>query len=143
MPQTPEDLHREMNQRIASLEEAMAELRARSARRCSPYTTPSCRTDNWRFRFAKLGSLGCSLGFQREVDWHRRLQNVENLTVRVNHFLQFGEIGSSRAAFETNDPVNLAEAGANSVLHREEAAQVERAFQLTETLSSGMPSAVA
>ena len=49
--------------------------------------------------------------------------------MRVDHFLQFGEIGGWRAAFQLDDAADLVEAGANAVFHGEEAAQVERAFQ--------------
>lgn len=50
--------------------------------------------------------------------------------MRVDDFLQFGEVGSGRAAFEIDDAADIVEAGADAFLYREKAAQIERPFEL-------------
>ena len=50
--------------------------------------------------------------------------------MRVDHFLEFGEFGGRCAAFQIDHASDFAEAGADIVFHREEAAQIEHSFQL-------------
>jgi hypothetical protein len=70
------------------------------------------------------------LGVQLQFDRHGIAQNVEHRTMRVDDFLQFGEVGSGRAAFEIDGAADIVEAGADAFLYREKAAQIERPFEL-------------
>ena len=49
--------------------------------------------------------------------------------MRVDRFFQPGELGQRRGALQMNRAAHVVEAGAHAVFHREEAAQVERAFR--------------
>src|SRR5262249_30314837 len=57
-------------------------------------------------------------------------QDIEHRTMGVDHLFQLGEVGEGRGALQMNRAAHVVEAGAHTVLHREEAAQVERAFKL-------------
>jgi hypothetical protein len=82
-----------------------------------------------------------ALGFELQIDRHRGAQDIEHRTMGVDHLFRLGEIGQGCGALQMHRAAHVVEAGAHALFYSEEAAEVERAF--TETLSSGMPSAVA
>ena len=63
--------------------------------------------------------------------------------MRVDHVLQFCEIGGRRTAFQIDDTTDSVEARADSVFHREESAQIERTFKIDRNAFERDASAVA
>src|SRR5580658_4896245 len=50
--------------------------------------------------------------------------------MRVDDFLQFGEVRSRRATLEIDNAADIGEAGTDAILYRVKSAQIERCFKL-------------
>ena len=86
----------------------------------------------------RSGYVDRALGLEFQIDRDGGTQDIENRTVSVDHLFQFGEFSRRRAAFQLNRSAHVVEAFTAKKPRKSSAPS-----SLTETLASGMPSAVA